>query len=105
MSVARYSSACLKTHGRRHGTHSKACGQGFPKADVGTFNGNGAPWHGEAPAGVTGTFAAGEKMGKSGQIGGYYHYHKVICMCMRMRMCMFTNQVNSGYCTNVWATS
>ena len=75
-------SACLKSHGRRHGTHSKACGQGFPKADVGTFNGNGAAWHGEAPAGVTGTFAAGEKMGKAGQIGGYYHYHKVTCTCM-----------------------
>lgn len=53
-----------------------ACGQGFPKAEFGTFNGNGTPWHGEAPAGRSGLFAAGEKMGKGGQIGGYYHYHK-----------------------------
>jgi hypothetical protein len=32
-----------------------ACGQGFPKAKFGTFNGNGAPWTGETPPGVTGT--------------------------------------------------
>ena len=56
-----------------------ACGQGFPKAKFGTYNGNGSPWHGEAPpVGVSGTFAAGNKMGKGGQVGGYYHYHKVI---------------------------
>jgi hypothetical protein len=56
-----------------------ACGQGYPKAKIGTFNGNGAPWHGETPpVGTTGTFAAGEKMGKSGQVGGYYHYHKIL---------------------------
>lgn len=55
-----------------------ACGQGFPKAAIGTFNGGGAGWKGETPASVTGTFAAGEKMGKSGQVGGYYHYHKVL---------------------------
>ena len=55
-----------------------ACGQGFPKAKYGTFNGAGAAWKGEMPPGVSGTFAAGEKMGKSGQVGGYYHYHKVL---------------------------
>eukprot|EP01052_Picozoa_sp_SAG31_P008280 SAG31_NODE_415_length_15951_cov_13.530848_10_plen_529_part_00 len=55
-----------------------ACGQGFPKAEFGTFNGNGTPWRGEAPAGRTGLFAAGEKMGKGGQVGGYYHYHKIL---------------------------
>jgi len=55
-----------------------ACGQGYPKAKHGTYNGDGSAWAGETPAGVTGTFAAGEKMGKSGQVGGYYHYHKVL---------------------------
>lgn len=55
-----------------------ACGQGYPKAKIGTFNGNGAPWSGEAPPDVTGTFAAGNKMGKGGQVGGYYHYHKIL---------------------------
>jgi hypothetical protein len=37
-----------------------ACGQGFPKATHGTFNGNGTPWRGEAPPGRSGLFAAGE---------------------------------------------
>jgi hypothetical protein len=55
-----------------------ACGQGFPKAKIGTYNGGGAAWKGETPAGVTGTFAAGEKMGKAGQVGGYYHYYPII---------------------------
>ena len=56
-----------------------ACGQGFPKAKFGTYNGNGSPWHGEAPSvGASGTFSAGNKMGKGGQVGGYYHYHKVL---------------------------
>jgi len=56
-----------------------ACGQGYPKAKFGTYNGNGAPWHGETPSvGVSGTFAAGNKMGKAGQVGGYYHYHKIL---------------------------
>jgi hypothetical protein len=56
-----------------------ACGQGCPQAKIGTFNRNGAPWHGKTPPiGTTGTFAAGEKMGKSGQVGGYYHYHKIM---------------------------
>jgi hypothetical protein len=57
-----------------------ACGQGYPKAEFGTFNGNGAPYNGEGypKPGTTGLFAAGEKMGKGGQVGGYYHYHKVL---------------------------
>ena len=54
-----------------------ACGQGFPKAKHGTFNGHGGHWDGTRDDG-NGTFAAGEKMGKAGETGGYYHYHKVM---------------------------
>jgi hypothetical protein len=54
-----------------------ACGQGFPKAKHGTFNGHGGHWDGNRDDG-NGTFAAGEKMGKAGETGGYYHYHKVM---------------------------
>ena len=53
-----------------------ACGQGYPRAKVGTYGGNGG-WTGSRNDG-NGTFAAGEKMGKSGQTGGYYHYHKIL---------------------------
>lgn len=31
-----------------------------------------------AGAETQGLYAAGEKMGKGGQVGGYYHYHKVL---------------------------
>lgn len=46
-----------------------AAGQGYPKAN-GNFGGNGSfpPY---------GTFSAGSKMGKHGQVGGYYGYHKI----------------------------
>jgi hypothetical protein len=54
-----------------------ACGQGFPKAAHGTYNGHGGHWDGSRDDG-NGTFAAGEKMGKAGEVGGYYHYHKIL---------------------------
>lgn len=54
-----------------------ACGQGFPKAEHGTFNGHGGHWDGTRDDG-NGTFSAGGKMGKAGETGGYYHYHKVM---------------------------
>ena len=37
----------------------------------------GGHWDGGRGDG-NGTFAAGEKMGKAGETGGYYHYHKVM---------------------------
>jgi len=47
-----------------------ACGQGYPEEN-GSFGGN-------ATFPPYGIFNAGEEMGKNGQVGGWYHYHKVL---------------------------
>lgn len=47
-----------------------ACGQGYPEVK-GSFGG-------DATLPPYGMFNAGEKMGKSGQVGGWYHYNKIL---------------------------
>ena len=59
------SRACVFAHTRPrlHGgallvslMEDMACGQGYPKATFGTFNGNGNAWHGETPPGQSGAW-------------------------------------------------